>query len=71
PIIHLGWKTPLSTTTLAPSPSSTQLTGRTDGDLIVMFDGDESLVGSIVEVAIEKHAPLALFGRLAATPVLA
>jgi tRNA A37 methylthiotransferase MiaB len=43
---------------------TTQLCGRTDGDLIVMFDGDESLIGSIVEVKIAKHAPLALFGSL-------
>ncbi len=57
-----------ATPTLAPPPpaqttSITQLTGRTDGDLIVMFDGDASLVGSIVEVKIHKHAPLALFGE--------
>ena len=55
--------------TLAPrppsNPSATQLTGRTDGDLIVMFDGDASLIGTLAEVKIEKHAPLALFGRLA------
>jgi tRNA-2-methylthio-N6-dimethylallyladenosine synthase len=74
PNIELGWSQPLaashssaSTTTLAPTPppgTQSQLTGRTDGDLIVMFDGDPSLVGSIVEVKITKHAPLALFGSL-------
>ena len=50
---------------LPPSTQTTQLTGRTDGDLIVMFDGDASLIGTLAEVKIEKHAPLALFGRLA------
>ena len=44
----------------------TQMSGRTGGDLIVMLEGDESLVGSIVPVQIESAAPLALFGRLAA-----
>ncbi len=58
--VTLGWERPLETT---------QLTGRTDGDLIVMFDGDESLVGSIVEVTVQRSAPLALFGQLAEQPV--
>lgn len=52
------------TQALAAITEKTQLTGRTDGDLIVMFDGDESLVGRIVEVQVEKAAPLALFGRM-------
>ncbi len=42
-----------------------QLTGRTDGDLIVMFTGDEELVGSIVPVTIRDAKPLTLFGELA------
>ncbi len=41
-----------------------QLSGRTIGDLIVMFQGDESLVGRIVPVRIEDARPLALFGRV-------
>ena len=41
----------------------TQLCGRTDGDLIVMFEGDTSLVGSIVDVHVDRAAPLALFGK--------
>lgn len=51
--VLLGWEKP-----------ATQLTGRTDGDLIVCFDGDESLVGSIVEVKIDRAATLTLFGAL-------
>lgn len=43
---------------------SVQLSGRTPGDLIVMFDGDESLVGRIVPVRIQSAKPLALFGRV-------
>ncbi|MAE61644.1 MAG: tRNA (N6-isopentenyl adenosine(37)-C2)-methylthiotransferase MiaB [Planctomycetaceae bacterium] len=41
----------------------TQLTGRTRGDLIVMFDGEESLIGQIVNVQIQSALPLTLFGR--------
>ena len=41
-----------------------QLSGRTGGDLIVVFEGDTSLVGSMVNVQIERSAPLTLFGRL-------
>ncbi|MCC7191952.1 MAG: MiaB/RimO family radical SAM methylthiotransferase [Phycisphaeraceae bacterium] len=51
--VLLGWEQP-----------ATQLTGRTDGDLIVCFEGDDSLVGSIVEVRIERAAALTLFGTL-------
>jgi tRNA-2-methylthio-N6-dimethylallyladenosine synthase len=56
--LTLGWEKPV-----------TQLTGRTDGDLIVCFDADPALVGTIVEVRIERAAPLALFGRLTGDPV--
>ncbi len=52
--VDLGWEKPRSVT---------QLSGRTDGDLIVCFEGDPGLVGRIVEVDIERAATLALFGR--------
>ena len=52
PTVTLGWEKPLI-----------QLTGRTGGDLIVMFDGDPDLVGKMVDVEIQRSAPLALFGR--------
>ncbi len=74
PNIELGWSKPLATSLPADAPhvtEPTQLTGRTDGDLIVMFDGDPSLVGSIVVVNIHKSAPLALFGELVSQPILA
>ena len=53
--VTLGWQKPTTTT---------QLTGRTDGDLIVCFAADESLVGKIVRVRIDKASPLTLFGSL-------
>ncbi len=52
--VELGWE-----------PPTTQLTGRTDGDLIVIFEGSPSWIGSIHEVLVERAAPLTLFGRLA------
>ena len=42
----------------------TQLSGRTGGDLVVIFDGEPSLVGSIMRVRVERAAALALFGVL-------
>ena len=55
--VSLGWQ---------PEEEVVQLSGRTGGDLIVMFDADPSLVGTIVDVKIERSTPLTLFGRLAA-----
>ncbi len=59
PAVLVGWE---------KKAQVTQLTGRTDGDLIVMLDGDENLVGQIVEVEIYKAATLTLFGRLVEQP---
>jgi hypothetical protein len=62
----------------APS-AAVQLAGRTEGDLIVVFDapapapespdrtGPEALVGTIIPVRIESSGPLILRGR--AVPV--
>lgn len=60
PKISLGW---------SREQEVTQLSGRTDGDLIVMFDGEPSLIGQIIEVDIQRAAPLALFGAVARQPV--
>lgn len=42
-----------------------QLTGRTDTDHIVVFDGPTRLVGEFVRVYIEDASPYTLFGRFA------
>lgn len=55
--VTLGWEKP-----------ATQLSGRTDGDLIAVFDGDPALIGSIVEVQVQRATPLTLFGRLVEQP---
>ena len=54
PAVTLGWES---------DEEVTELAGRTDGDLIVIFEGPSDLVGSIVDVEIERAAPLTLFGR--------
>jgi hypothetical protein len=43
-----------------------QLTGRTDTDHIVVFDGPTELIGEFVLVYIEDASPYTLFGRLVA-----
>ncbi|MEX0777707.1 MAG: MiaB/RimO family radical SAM methylthiotransferase [Phycisphaeraceae bacterium] len=58
--ITLGWEKP---------EVITQLTGRTGGDLIVMFDGEAAMIGTMVQVRVERAATLALFGRLVNQPV--
>lgn len=53
-----------------PAGAAIQLSGRTDGDLIVFFDlperaAPDDLIGTIVPVAIRDAQPLALFGEIA------
>ena len=55
PAVHLGWER-------HATGESVQLTGRTGGDLITLFDGPESLIGSIAKVAIQDSTPLSLMG---------
>jgi tRNA-2-methylthio-N6-dimethylallyladenosine synthase len=57
--IELGWEKPAEVT---------QLVGRTGGDIIVVFDGDASLIGQVVDVKIHRAAPLTLFGELVNAP---
>lgn len=59
PSVTLGWESPVEVT---------QLTGRTEGDLITCFDGSPDLIGSIVPVTITSSGPLILMGDLASTP---
>ncbi|MBS3735218.1 MAG: tRNA (N6-isopentenyl adenosine(37)-C2)-methylthiotransferase MiaB [Phycisphaerae bacterium] len=46
------------------APGATQLTGRTRGDHIVVFDADASLAGRYVDVQITGATALTLFGQL-------
>ena len=41
-----------------------QLTGRTRSDHIVVFDGNERLVGSTVDVVVENASSFTLFGSV-------
>ncbi|MGC4032946.1 MAG: tRNA (N6-isopentenyl adenosine(37)-C2)-methylthiotransferase MiaB [Tepidisphaeraceae bacterium] len=47
-------------------PAETQLVGRTRGDQIVVFDGDLSLKGQLLNVTIDRAHQMTLFGRHAA-----
>lgn len=59
--VELGWER----RNLA-SATRTQLTGRTQGDQVVVFDGDESLIGQLLDVEITSAQNLTLFARLPA-----
>jgi tRNA-2-methylthio-N6-dimethylallyladenosine synthase len=55
------------------SPGTPQMCGRTDGDLIVIFDAPQGrspddLIGRIMPVRIESAGALSLFGRLVDEP---
>jgi tRNA-2-methylthio-N6-dimethylallyladenosine synthase len=60
--VELGWEQRGSMT-----QRMTQMIGRTRGDLVVCFDGVQSLKGQILDVEITDARNLTLFGR-AATP---
>ena len=61
--VELGWD--------REEEVDSQLSGRTGGDLIVMFQGSEELVGQIVPVRIQSAQPLTLFGEMIAVPATA
>ena len=44
--------------------NGTKMSARTEGNRIVLFDGDESLTGKFVNLKITKSAPFALIGEL-------
>ncbi|HEX2974255.1 MAG TPA: MiaB/RimO family radical SAM methylthiotransferase [Tepidisphaeraceae bacterium] len=56
--VELGWERKK-----APAEAKTQLVGRTRGDQIVCFDGEASLKGQILQVAIVDAQNLTLFGK--------
>ena len=55
---------------LGASEITTQLTGRTPCDRIVVFDGPISRTGTLANVEIIDAAPFTLFGRLTEKPML-
>jgi len=61
--VELRWESRRETSE-ADADEVVQLSGRTTGDLIVCFDGPASLIGQTVAVAIDRSAPLTLFGSL-------
>ncbi len=63
--VELGWENRSSQV-----EPVTQLTGRTRGDQIVVFDGEPSLIGELAMVRITRGKALTLFGTLVAEPAL-
>ncbi|MEO0716743.1 MAG: TRAM domain-containing protein, partial [Planctomycetota bacterium] len=67
--LTIGGRDPSATAVAEPeAPATTgpvQMSGRTDGDLIVLFDTDtpDDLVGRIVPVRITNADRLSLFGQ--------
>jgi tRNA-2-methylthio-N6-dimethylallyladenosine synthase len=62
--VELGWQRRSSATAVVEDPvSRVQLTGRTRGDQVVVFDGDRSLKGKLLNVEIVDAKNLTLFGR--------
>jgi len=64
PKVTLGWETRQeATTAVLDAEQTVQLTGRTDGDLIVVFDGTPDQIGTSVQCKIDRSTALTLFGE--------
>jgi tRNA-2-methylthio-N6-dimethylallyladenosine synthase len=53
------------------TPTRVQLVGRTRGDQVVVFDGDRSLKGELLDVTITDARQMTLFGKLVEVPIAA
>jgi tRNA-2-methylthio-N6-dimethylallyladenosine synthase len=62
--VELGWEKRAPRNMEAET--KTQLVGRTRGDQVVVFDGDRSLVGQLLEVEVIDARGLTLFAKLSA-----
>jgi tRNA-2-methylthio-N6-dimethylallyladenosine synthase len=62
--VELGWER----RPRRVDPAATQLVGRTSGDQIVVFDGDASLAGQLVDVEVTDARNLTLFAKRADVP---
>jgi tRNA-2-methylthio-N6-dimethylallyladenosine synthase len=53
--VELGWE--------KRKPASAQLVGRTRGDQVVVFDGQPSMKGQLIQIQIVDAQSLTLFGK--------
>ena len=75
--VELGWERRKAeqagrlAATQSSEPRTTQLVGRTQGDQVVVFDGDLPMKGELLDVEIVDAKQMTLFARLAtaAAPV--
>ena len=65
--VELGWEK----RRLLTGGGTVQLVGRTRGDQVVVFEGDTSLVGQLVEVEVVDARQLTLFAQLVGVPAAA
>ncbi|QOV90439.1 MiaB/RimO family radical SAM methylthiotransferase [Humisphaera borealis] len=73
--VELGWETRKKARlaeiqTIEPAVTSTQMVGRTSGDQVVVFDGEMSLKGRLLDVEIIDAKQMTLFARLAELPAV-
>jgi tRNA-2-methylthio-N6-dimethylallyladenosine synthase len=60
--VELGWENRAARAG-APGPRRTQLVARTPGDQIIVFDGDPSLKGQLLDVRIVRATHMTLFAE--------
>ena len=62
--VELLWERRGATGSAVAMPTRVQLVGRTRGDQVVVFDGERSLKGELLDVTITDARNLTLFGRV-------
>ena len=65
--VELGWE---KRRRLDESKQTTQLVGRTRGDLVVCFQGQPGMKGSLLDVQITDAQGMTLFAKLVEEPSL-
>ncbi len=63
--VELGWEKRAGANGI--DVDTTQLVGRTRGDQVIVFEGERSMKGELVEVDLVDARGLTIFGRLSAT----
>jgi hypothetical protein len=62
--VELLWERRSASDITVTTPARVQLVGRTRGDQVVVFDGERSLKGVLLDVSITDARNLTLFGRV-------
>lgn len=62
--VELGWETRRATDENLTKTTRTQMVGRTRGDVVVCFDGEQTMKGRILHIRITDSKNLTLFGQI-------